>query len=376
MRMSVALTAGLGGGVLKVLQYPSANALSMPAPETAVRPTLLAVCSLAWLLAAVPVTGADGFQLKDGDRVVLLGSTLIEREQRYGYWETALTIRHPDRNISFRNLGWSGDTVWGEARAGFDTPKDGYRRLVEHALALKAKMLVLGYGTNESFAGPDGLGKFKQQYERLLDELAPAKSQYVLLAPMRLERLPTPLPDPAAANRNLDLYATAIKEIADRRRHRFVDLSAELERLPGRPKGPLTDDGMHLTALGYWQTAFGLERGLGLEPLARRAEAKAATLPYPPPPAESSRPSGNRPPPEIDQVERLRRAIVEKNRLYFHRWRPQNETYLFGFRKHEQGQNAREIPQFDPLVAKAEAEIARLRVPVPSVNELKREDGK
>ena len=48
---------------------------------------------------------------------------------------------------------------------------------------------------------------------------------------------------------------------------------------------------------------------------------------------------------------------MEKNRLYFHRWRPENETYIFGFRKKEQGQNAVEIPQFDPLVAAKEAEI-------------------
>ena len=77
--------------------------------------------------------------------------------------------------------------------------------------------------------------------------------------------------------------------------------------------------------------------------------------------------------PEYDQVEALRGAINAKNELYFYRWRPQNETYLFGFRKHEQGQNAREIPQFDPLVAAKEAEIAKLRVPVPHVYELIRE---
>ena len=74
--------------------------------------------------------------------------------------------------------------------------------------------------------------------------------------------------------------------------------------------------------------------------------------------------------PEFEQAERLRKAIVAKNLLYFHRWRPQNVTYLFGFRKHEQGQNAREVPQFDPLVAKQEAEITRLRVPVAHTYEL------
>jgi hypothetical protein len=74
--------------------------------------------------------------------------------------------------------------------------------------------------------------------------------------------------------------------------------------------------------------------------------------------------------PEADQVERLRQTIIEKNRLYFYRWRPQNETYLYGFRKNEQGQNAREIPLFDPLVAELEDKIAQLSIPISHTYEL------
>ena len=77
--------------------------------------------------------------------------------------------------------------------------------------------------------------------------------------------------------------------------------------------------------------------------------------------------------PDFDQAEQLRRAIVAKNRLYFYRWRPANVTYLFGFRKQEQGQNAIEIPKFDPLVADKEQEIAKLRVPTAHTYELKSE---
>ena len=57
----------------------------------------------------------------------------------------------------------------------------------------------------------------------------------------------------------------------------------------------------------------------------------------------------------------LRAAIVEKDRLFFHRWRPANETYLFLFRKHEQGQNAKEIPMFDPLIAEQESIVEEAR---------------
>ena len=54
----------------------------------------------ALLVAALPCAArADDsvppFEFKDGDRVVLVGNTLIEREQRYGWWELALTARFP-----------------------------------------------------------------------------------------------------------------------------------------------------------------------------------------------------------------------------------------------------------------------------------------
>ncbi len=79
--------------------------------------------------------------------------------------------------------------------------------------------------------------------------------------------------------------------------------------------------------------------------------------------------------PERRQAEAMRRAVVAKNRLLDYRWRPENETYLYGFRKHEQGQNAAEIPEFDPLVAEKEEEIARLRKPVSHGYELGRIEG-
>jgi hypothetical protein len=80
--------------------------------------------------------------------------------------------------------------------------------------------------------------------------------------------------------------------------------------------------------------------------------------------------------PESEQAEQLRQAIVAKNRLYFYRWRPANETYLFGFRKGEQGQNAIEIPKFDPLIGEKEKEIAKLRVPVVHIYKINRSKDK
>ena len=98
---------------------------------------------------------------------------------------------------------------------------------------------------------------------------------------------------------------------------------------------PLTTDGIHFNEAGYGRVAINLVEGLGYE---------APSI------SESDR-----------AVKELRATVIEKNRLFFHRWRPANETYLFLFRKHEQGNNAKEIPQFDPLIAGQEKAIEVLR---------------
>ena len=351
----------------------------------------------------------------DGDRVVWLGNTMIEREQRYGYWETVLTSQHPDKGISFRNLGWSGDTVFGEARAGFGSAADGFRHLKTHVLELQPTVIIVAYGLNESFAGETGLGRFLAGLNTLLDNLALAKARIVFLAPPDLEDLGRPLPDPAANNKNLKLYREGMRKLAAQRGCLFLDLAKRLERArAANPPQPFTDNGIHFTPWGYWKTAGILFPDPLAPPPGPRGDAirfkgpgpsqvKEQRLPLPPAPGESTtavtaeglRPgryclevdgkpvataaadawaAGVKVPlrPEMEQVERLRAAIVEKNRLYFYRWRPQNETYLFGFRRHEQGQNAQEIPRFDPLVAASEKEIAKLRVPTAHRYELVR----
>lgn len=296
--------------------------------------TLRAAIALA-LGFASRLNAADPFEFKDGDRVVLLGSTLIEREQKSGYWELMLTLKNKDKAVTFRNLGWSGDTVFGEARNGFDESPKGFERLVSLTKELKPTVVVVCYGHNESFEGKAGVPKFTAGLEKLLDAIAPTKARVVLMSPNPFEK-EGPITDPGSRNKNLALYRDAIKEVAEKRAFEFVDLFELLQPLSknGGGSGWLTDNGIHLTPAGY------------------KISALAFASDHQPP---------KHYPPESDSERALLAKIVEKNQLFFHRWRPQNQTYLFGFRKHEQGQNAKEVAEFDPLVAKAEAEIAELK---------------
>ncbi|MGD9723049.1 MAG: SGNH/GDSL hydrolase family protein [Pirellulales bacterium] len=406
---------------------------------------LRSVAVLAVIGVALPsVSAADKsqgrFTLVDGDRVVLLGGTFIEREQAYGYVEAALTARFPDAQVQFRNLGWSGDTVWGEARAGFGTPADGFAQLKQHVLELKPTVILLNYGANESFAGRAGLADFNAGLSTLLAALDETKARVVFLSPTPHEDLGRPLPNPARHNEQLRLYTAELAKVAAQRNEPLVNLFELLGKQLAPPAAiPLTDNGLHLTAYGYWRAAPVIEQGLGLTPRAWTIEidatrhniaargtsiseasfvggairflARDAQLPAAPPPAASPQAAGPAPRvlrvdgleagqytlsvdgevvagpapaaawsngvaidrgPDFAQSEQLRQAILAKNALYFHRWRPQNVTYLLGFRKHEQGQNAVEIPQFDPLIEQQEAAIHDLAAPQARRYELTR----
>ncbi|MEZ5303975.1 MAG: SGNH/GDSL hydrolase family protein [Verrucomicrobiales bacterium] len=368
-------------------------------------PTRCRRLALAALIAAAlsPQATADPLSLKDGDRVVLLGNTVIERAASYGYVEAALTAAHPDAAITFRNLGWSGDTVFGDARSYFGPPEEGFQRLEALLKDLKPSVVIACYGAFEAFDGPEAIPGFIGGYGRLLDMVDQASPgcRVCLVSPPPLENLGAPLPDQAETNASLAAFRDAIGKLAADRGEAFADLFAAMGGGSSAiPENPLTENGVHFTESGYRQLAAALLKAMGVSADGRyhlNADARGAeiafapaTLPFAGPPtltaaglekgkytiASDGKAIAGATAQELaegialegcanaERFEKLRQSIIVKNRLYFHRWRPANETYLHGFRKHEQGQNAKEMPMFEPLVAEKEKEIAALRTPV------------
>lgn len=372
------------------------------------------------------------FAFKDGDRVVFLGDTWMEREQKEGYIETMIASHLNGQKVIFRNLAWSADTVLGRSRASFDPAEKGFERLKEQLQAIKPTVAFLAYGMAESFNGEAGLEKFKRDLNTLMDtitNISGKEVQFVLVTPPYHEPMPAPLPDGKAHNAQLEQYARAVSELAAERQATLVDVFGAMRDYHTKRKNPppFTDNGIHPTPYGFWQLGFLFERGLGLHVGIPRmgitsegtirggssgikpAEIKrtettvsfsAEDLFLLPSIGPRSSAVVNRGPglllqvvgmkpgnytlridgevaavaaaaqwerghnvvygPSIEQVDELRKTIVKKNELFFHRWRPQNQTYLFGFRKYEQGQNAKEIPMFDPLISEQEEKIFKL----------------
>lgn len=402
------------------------------------------------LIAAALIAGGSQLQaevkpleFKEGDRIVWLGGAFIERDQVYGYLETLLTTALPEKNLTFRNLGWSGDTVEGHARAVFGTPTDGFQRLLKDMKDARPTLIMVCYGANEAHAGESGIPAFEGNYKKLLDQLVEATgARLALVTPHRHEFINASLPDPSLYNNKLPAYVAAVEKIAAEKNCALVDLS---DLVPGgtsqarAPGESLTDNGIHFTQFGYWKVAPTIAKKLGVDiktidvviDLADKSSqatgaklkdveiaadkirftATSEHLPLAPSPhlqqpvmpdkvalritvkglakdkqwsvlcdGKEVQLSGDShlehgglvlASAETDQVEKLRSTINWKNELWFHRHRPQNETYLFLFRKHEQGRNAAEIPQFDPLIEAEEKIIAELKVPKPHTYEIK-----
>ena len=323
-------------------------------------PTLL--CSL--FFSTVSVRGDQKGKgtpplLQTGDRVALVGGGLIERARLNGYLETALSVGagYKVKGLRFRNLGWSGDTVFNDARSYFGKPKEGRDRLKKIIGEWKPNVVLLNYGaevalsagrawTDEDSASErsaagweESVAVFLEGYAKMIEEIrkdvGEGLREIVVIVPPPLENLGSPLPDHRESNQRMSKVRDALQGFAQKNNARFVDLFGAMggDEFDGKVSaGGLTHDGLHYTQTGYRALAWKLALGLGY----------------------GAFPSG-------PLADKLREGIIEKNRLFFHRWRPANETYLFLFRKHEQGNNAKEIPQFDPIIEKREGEIELLR---------------
>lgn len=372
------------------------------------------------------------FPLKDGDRIVLVGDTLFERDQNFGYLETEILRLYPELKLTFRNLGWSADTPAGRSRCYFDPPEAGFRRLVDQIDACQPTVLFIGYGM--AHALEVGSAKlFASEMNRLLDAVATPDMRVALVAPIHPERVPEGLPiDRIYAS--LERYRKTLKRIASERGFAYVSL-ADLYT-----KNIFVGYGGFVLKKSGHQTVFAKLAELFHQPdekhlaTIHQAESEEAPLAFLDDLAEKKvvrfKAVANRLPSAVDQyltshldltsfrlpdgeyeieidgysltgfvdgdlsrvqrklpdtdgyfpspwsrqLEELRELVRQKNSLYFQRYRPQNITYLLGFRAHEQGQNAKEIEQLDPMIAELEAEIDKLRHPKPLQCEIRRVD--
>ncbi|WP_437184941.1 PVC-type heme-binding CxxCH protein [Planctomicrobium sp. SH668] len=284
--------------------------------------------SLLWIVSAADAQ--QPLELQDGDRVVWIGSEFTEQSIKHNFVEAALTSRWPDRRITFRNLGWAGDDPTAVARGYFNGAAEGYPRLIEELTRLKPTVVFIEYGETSAYAGEAGFPAFTDQMKRLISDVKKLTDRITLVSPPAAEKLPAPVRDPAETNANRQAISAILKQLAADEKLEFIDILTPLQaELNSENADRLTLDSIRYNSAGYAAAAEATLNAIGVSGFSR----------------------------ESTNAELLE-LIRVKNDLYFHQYRPQNETYIRGFRKHEQGQNAKDIAAFEPLIAEAEARIA------------------
>jgi putative heme-binding domain-containing protein len=227
--------------------------------------------------------------------------------QHHGWLETMLQARFPTHELVIRNLGFSGDELTLRLRSkDFGSPDD-------HLRINQADVIFAFFGYNESFAGEEGLNKFRDDLRAFINhtrgehyngEGAPT---IVLFSPIAHEDVgDRNLPDGSENNARIAIYTAAMAEVAEELGVRFVDINAATAQLYDEFDTPLTFNGIHLTEDGNRQLAEVIDRAL----------------------------FASRPALDVDETRLalIRAAVMDKNFHWYNRHRTVDGYSIFGGR--------------------------------------------
>lgn len=212
-----------------------------------------------------------------GERIVLVGNGLAERDTWYSRIETELQLRYPENALFFRNMGHVGDTPgfrphpsrvspWAFPGAEKFHPdkqvhngKGFYPTPDQWLTHLQADTIVGFFGYNESFDGPGKVANFEAELDAWVTHTlskaynGQAAPRVVLVSPVPFENQSArrDLPGGEKENANLILYAAAIEKVAKKHGLTFVDLFTPLKTAYSKAKEPLTTGGFVPTEDGY-----------------------------------------------------------------------------------------------------------------------------
>ena len=354
---------------------------------------------------------------KDVKKIALLGGSLISSMENHGFFEMSMIQHFPKQEISFRNIGWAGDDVYGLARSQFGSAQNtrswqppsaekgfGSKILWQHIETAAPTTLIIGYGSEAAFSKDESdFSLFTSGYKRLINFVDSLGVKLILLSPPKQEAVLISKTDCEKRNVWLAKATEFIKSEAESGDHLFIDLYTHLITDPNQQA--FTDNGIQLNRIGYAKMNTILLESLGIEQatsfsikldeeagITNTQNCKTTDwaktvygasfnlkpdLLHPFGTILSKEPvaifiNGELYPKSQDTItyislkqdslnqRRLIETIKEKNRLHRYRLRPLNEAYIYLFRRHEMGHLAYEMEDLDRLVEEKEREIKRL----------------
>jgi hypothetical protein len=298
--------------------------------------TLAQILSLFLLFATARVaTAAEAIRFSSSDVVAFIGGADVAAGQFTGHLESLLAREFP--GTRFRNLGWEGDTV-------FAQPRDyNFPPLKEHLKKAQVSVAILQFGRTEALS--DERSDFKAAYLKVLSEIQEVVPKVILVTPIPFEKASEPLPDLSKRNSRLREISEIIRDIANEKKIRVVDLFPALDQQTNRS----TEDGLQLTPWGHSIVARAFIEAMGINVV------------------DSATADGQW---QNAKLEQLRQAVIAKNRLWFNYWRPQNWAFLGGDRIEQPSSHdhrdpkirwfPQEMEKYPKLIAEKEKQIESL----------------
>ena len=255
--------------------------------------------------------------------LLFYGNSMVERLLEHGGMEARLQIATSGKGLKIRSLAWTGDEVGNRLRL------EGYPKHMKNLIQQwPSNVLILGYGMNEAFHGPEGLPPFKRDYQSHIQQLAIAHpgAQFVLLSPTAAQH---PISD---LNENLKLYRSAISELASKNKALFIDLFTPTLNSSSR----LTVNGIHLNDLGNKQVGAIIAQELLAYLGAKNTE-----------------------PASEDHIHEVRQAASAKHSRVAEVVRPKNAVVYFGVRARPY-EYAGEMPRYHKMIELTEEIVHRM----------------
>lgn len=243
---------------------------------------------------------AADFLIRDGDRVVFLGDSITEQRLYTTYIEAYALTRHPEWTLSFRNVGWGGDTSWLRQRSH---PDEGQlfaadpekqqqmvndavgRGLARDVLPLKPTFVTVKFGMNDhayQAFREDIFRAYVRSQTEIAKVLEAHGARVAFLTPQPIEEKRSD-PDKDVRNQSLRKFADGLKEVAAKTGAAFVDqfdpyMTILLrERASNPPDMVGGGDAVHPGPIGHTVMAWAILKGLDASPLVSRADINAST---------------------------------------------------------------------------------------------------
>jgi lysophospholipase L1-like esterase len=251
-----------------------------------------------WMAVTSNVNGAEYF-IHDGDRVVFLGDSITEQRLFTTYIEAYSLTRYPAWNLTFRNVGWGGDTSWLRKRSHkdekpfekelFAADAATQQQMVEEVignglgrdvLPLKPTVVTVDFGMNDhnyqSFR-EDIFRAYIRSQAQTAKVLEANGARVVLLTPQPMEQL-RPDPNNDVDNQSLGKFSDGLRVLSIIENTAFMDqfdpyMTIMMREHPTNPAVRIGGgDAVHPGPTGHTLMAWIILKGLGAPALVSRAE--------------------------------------------------------------------------------------------------------